>query len=721
MKIAAMHAQTKATLLVVAVAAHALLLLRLSSRRRRRRRPALRLILWGVSAAYFPLMAYVLSYLTTNLWSLASNYQIWLLVSLMLIQFLKDKADMAAMAVAAVTTPAAGDDEINNLKIRPSMESLISSFWVAGLVIYNTFRRKSAELEFVILVISPVWALGACRMVLRFVAFRWATGSFALGRNVQLIDGYIAQLQEAGFFDGDEGHLPPPLIVTGEMKRDVERGPSGYRLRNSALEEKGGSLVTLDRVWSESDPLLVPELKDLCLSFALFKCLRRRLAGCRLAEAGSSWAFRFVRDGLLGREDDHERIFRVIANELTFTSDLYYSPLPVASFGTLSATLHFFISFLIPALLCLLLLLILLLVGLIIFLQVLSNMDSGETDGKYYNLALLPSVLAVVTAWTEISDMVTGVRSNWTKISIIGHYMRCRHRCIRKIFSCLLRRKPQERRKDEIGQIQLLKPSFCCEQPSLQARKSTEAMVSVEVKAAVLSSFRSNGRQLSDGTAAVRRRCQAFLHDVTWACLGGEVATTTDAILVWSIATSLFEIRCSSRRASSSTPATTTAVAGCLSRYCAYLVAEAPELLPDDSDWAKHYYEEVKKDVQAASRRSSAVTEAGVYENLIESFSGEGCHEVLRKGSRLGKQLVEEAERPREEEGDAGAGAGDEDKVWELLAEFWSELLLFLAPSDNVKGHIQALQCGIELITLLWALLLHAGITTRPARHVPEP
>uniref|UniRef100_A0A0A8YG15 DUF4220 domain-containing protein n=1 Tax=Arundo donax TaxID=35708 RepID=A0A0A8YG15_ARUDO len=158
-------------------------------------------------------------------------------------------------------------------------------------------------------------------------------------------------------------------------------------------------------------------------------------------------------------------------------------------------------------------------------------------------------------------------------------------------------------------------------------------------------------------------------------------------------------------------------VAVSLSRYCMYLVAEAPDLLPDNSAWTKNRYVAVKEEVEALSKHSRAVPvlKEGVYQHLIDSFRGEDSHEVLKKGSRLGDQLVKKAaERPR------GGEAGGEDAVWELLEEFWSEIVLYLAPSDNVKAHIEAVQRGGEFITLLWVLLLHAGITNRPARHVPE-
>jgi hypothetical protein len=41
-------------------------------------------------------------------------------------------------------------------------------------------------------------------------------------------------------------------------------------------------------------------------------------------------------------------------------------------------------------------------------------------------------------------------------------------------------------------------------------------------------------------------------------------------------------------------------------------------------------------------------------------------------------------------------------------------MILCVAPSDNLKGHKEAIARGGELITLLWVLLFLAGIVSRP-------
>ncbi|TVU40331.1 hypothetical protein EJB05_13790, partial [Eragrostis curvula] len=47
-------------------------------------------------------------------------------------------------------------------------------------------------------------------------------------------------------------------------------------------------------------------------------------------------------------------------------------------------------------------------------------------------------------------------------------------------------------------------------------------------------------------------------------------------------------------------------------------------------------------------------------------------------------------------------------------------MLLYVAPSDNVKEHIEFLAKGGEFLTHLWALLSHAGILDRGQRNVVD-
>jgi hypothetical protein len=72
----------------------------------------------------------------------------------------------------------------------------------------------------------------------------------------------------------------------------------------------------------------------------------------------------------------------------------------------------------------------------------------------------------------------------------------------------------------------------------------------------------------------------------------------------------------------------------------------------------------------------------------------------------LGKRLADLAEA--EEEAAA---------TWRVLAGFWSEMILYVAPSENLDGHAEAIARGGEMITLLWALLAHVGIVRRADRN----
>lgn len=53
------------------------------------------------------------------------------------------------------------------------------------------------------------------------------------------------------------------------------------------------------------------------------------------------------------------------------------------------------------------------------------------------------------------------------------------------------------------------------------------------------------------------------------------------------------------------------------------------------------------------------------------------------------------------------------------MADFWAEMMVYIAPSNNVAGHIELLAEGGEFVTHVWALLMHAGILERPSTTAP--
>ena len=123
----------------------------------------------------------------------------------------------------------------------------------------------------------------------------------------------------------DEHTSPPALVVKGEDAAKVEKKPHGYSFKSI----DSGKVVTIDTVWKLDDITLRSEPKDLCLSFALLELLRCRFAKCTVLEAGFIKVQKFFRYTYL-QGDDYERVFRVIADELSFIHDYYYSSLPVS-------------------------------------------------------------------------------------------------------------------------------------------------------------------------------------------------------------------------------------------------------------------------------------------------------------------------------------------------------------------------------------------------------
>ena len=340
-----------------------------------------------------------------------------------------------------------------------------------------------------------------------------------------------------------------------------------------------------------------------------------------------------------------------------------------------------------------------------------------EKYGSWY-LDPVPVLLLLVSVMmAEVRDIASYICSNWTKVALICHLVNHassqRSSLLKKRWIGLLLRcrcRLMKHWDEKIGQCSILEigPSTATLLVPLRRLlhlldQKRKVKVSAAVKVCVMEVLTSsrNGH-LSNGTTCLRRWGQVG-ERFPWACNN---KSTSRTILTWHIATSILEVRYTHLDSEEQDSSTNYKIAATrLSCYCAYLVTWCPELLPDDDEWSRSLYEDVKKDAECVlvgCTAGDSLTPESRCQQLIELLAANAKHEVLKEGVRLGEQLVE-----------LTVVEGDETTVWKVMAEFWSEMILYVAPSDNLKGHKEAIARGGELITLLWVLLFHAGIVSR--------
>ncbi|RLN33259.1 hypothetical protein C2845_PM03G18870 [Panicum miliaceum] len=590
-------------------------------------------------------------------------------------------AFLVQIVMISTSTLVAVDDREGQSK-GPPFELLVQGVWTLYLGLD----------EIIDLFIFIPFSLLCSKIVLKYYAFQKARRSFALGCNPGLVFVHMQKLQahksnqhvEAPI--GEEAHPPPPPLLMREEEKQVEMQPRGYSIkddsRTTSIDNIG--LVTIDKVWQLDSkvPIATPQLKDLCLSFALFKLPRSRFARCNLTNAGSMGTLTFFRSLFL-KVGEHDRASTLL------------------TFGCQAFNVQY---------------------GVFI---------KAWLGRRYHHLVPLLLVLVLAVA-AEFKDMASYICSNWTKVTLI-----CRHvnrassqhsspgkkkwvslslRC-----RCKLIMKQWDEKNEPVlstGTFVENKPTSSCEASSSFARsqeKGQDASGCEVLHHQCTNKYHQLARcpaqivpiidgSLSNGVESLQRSQvgESFI----WACHG---KGTSDTLLVWHIATCILEVKHpyghdQEQDSSPNLNSDNKIAATHLSRYCAYLVTWCPELLPDNNAWSKSLYKAVKKDAERALAAGHPMAGSSTPEDecqqLVQLLGANSKHEVLKNGVKLGKQLVETI--------------NDEETTWKLLADFWSEMILYIAPSENLKGHSEAIARGGELITLLWAMLFHAGIINRP-------
>nr|CAB3466843.1 unnamed protein product [Digitaria exilis] len=213
-------------------------------------------------------------------------------------------------------------------------------------------------------------------------------------------------------------------------------------------------------------------------------------------------------------------------------------------------------------------------------------------------------------------------------------------------------------------------------------------MLTDELIERVLSGFKEHNGQLQDGHSALARN--QLGSQFSWACT---LPTHTHKILVWHIGTTI------AMEGHPVPPTGDHRVAKTLSDYCAYLVAFVPDMLPGHGYDNQRIFDAVVMEARERLIRCDTVSSRCEMLVTMDLPRDNSCR-ILELGSRLGREL---------------RGVVPEARRWKLLADFWAEFILFLAPSSNAEIHAEKLAAGGEFMTHLWALLTHAGILDRPS------
>lgn len=613
-----------------------------------------------------------------------------------------------------------------------------------------------------------LWSLALAKLGQRMLNKWMVQDSLAAAGNTHLIAGYMQHIVENDVPSPTAGNIANcKYVVMGEEKlmlkkkdRRKKDGPwrsepkvwlttldCGYgvgRFPHGQDEQKHvhllidhskiKDLVTVERIWEKVQAFEIcwfstKWLRRLCLSFSLFKLMRRRFEHYPMVEVGSEMARGLMLNGLLAiegksesdTEDNAHAVFQVLQLELDFLDNYYQAGSPVV----MSAPWLFIVNFLFSILFVF--------IYVLAILVILLNYRYGKAEDKTHenaNTLVLYFVIAMLLVVTilaiEITEFLTlYLLSNWNLVHLLCLYVAPRN-CIwnwllkpiigffilgrflmvsalRLIFKLLCR--PVDRNLMKIRQISILQ---VCEPVHKMFAWTSQVTLPTKAKVDIVRSLKGIDNTMATCTVSLPR-----IDGLNYS----HGKTATDILLQCHLATELLvlDMKHGKRRRPKKKQLFVRdndddqAVATTLSRYCMYLVARTPELLPDDEIWVSDRYDDMKSCLKKASRGWRQCCSCGCSWQALLDMDEAAAERLQDPAARDGVKLFQRRRREH-----AGAGA---DKAWEELARFWVGLVIYLAPSNDVEGHAKALATsGGDLITCLWAFCTHAGISRpRPA------
>ncbi|GMY35274.1 hypothetical protein FCV25MIE_30516 [Fagus crenata] len=594
--------------------------------------------------------------------------------------------------------------EDNENRKRYNLELLIQYFWLGWLIgMYSLGTKFSVPL-------CILYVLSLFRTAAKSKALELASKSYGLVRSAKLIADYMNHEHELSSTLDAENMTGYKYLVKYDEKVEVMKPLYQKELLNP------NEAVTIEEIWQCTGRLLSSNvdpkgrLKDICLSYALFRLLCRRFADYSCSESSHEKTWDFVQNGLLSTSDDnYERAFRVIEVELAFLYDFFYTKYPVFFVNGLPILRTF--EFIVVIVVC------------CVVVAVLAHYNASNVDlnlmtpnGHDVDVLLTGIVIVAILCMDVVQIFFINI-SNWAKVQWICYYVKNlswhNNIFIEKFLQLVCHMKwlkPWERKLSQYSLLQsfnhnpnkLFYNSWTSPYIDMERKgqkQSAPITLPEQVRKAIIESLMKNGRQLTNGIASLQRN---GVIDLSWAC---RLETQTHVIMVWHIATSVCELNLSLQVIPTKEQAKTRRgshefiVATKLSKYCAYLVAFAPRFLPDHAYTTEFIFDQVVG--EARNDLSKCNSERSVCEMILRTFGNEDPAEntIFKRGAVLANHLLTRIE--------------NNGQRWKILAEFWADMMLFITPSNDTTAHAEHLAKGGEFVTHLWALLSHAGILKR--------
>ncbi|KAF7087534.1 hypothetical protein CFC21_090716 [Triticum aestivum] len=471
---------------------------------------------------------------------------------------------------------------------------------------------------------------------------------------------FLEKLPAAAVASDSEGIDPASSINLKGYKYPVHIG--GY-----------GAQVTIDQIWHCDGRLLSSGtdhsegLKDTCLAFSMYQLLKQRYYGMTIPKECLAGTHHFLLSGLLKTEAGCKRAFRIVEMELGFCHDHFLTKHAIIFEGEAG----FFFLFLVR------ILLLSLLASFVVQRKLDVRTPSAiiEVQNKRADDIITLLVLATILL-VEILQAAFYLASDWCKVSVTCRYAKSTSWYIHnsfteKLISYISRFTIFGYWKNSIGQHSMV----------LGATNSELSGRDLQtVRQAVVESLVSCDGVPTNGEGSLGRN--GVLEELCWSLIGQSQA---EIMLIWNVATYYCDPPISG---DGQLMGVNKQVSVSLSRYCAYLMKSAPELLPENFGDTKS----AMADVQGVFNEVLKFPNSGITQAMDEFEDKEDGRSIFMRGVKLGKQLKANA------------------TCWKIIADFWSEKILYIAPTHNVKGHMKLLAKGGEFLTHIWVLLTHSGI-----------